>query len=426
MENKKEAQLQSQIKGLSRMLVKSFNYAQADPDTFLQNARKTTETICKFIYNKEIGDEGSKKMMLADYGRALVSQKIIPERIGLLIGTILTYGNYGAHAQDDLSEASHDWIAPCQTALANLSNWFFLDYLKGDIPEELHSSLKMLADKPAEQKSAQSGKRKVRWVAALIIFIVIVALLVGLRIIPNLLLDNAGPVQADDNRMSPAAEQSEAGIITVANEIRKSPDAKRIAVLYFDNSSDAKELDALRKGLADMMITDLSKFYMLQVVEREKLESILKEQDLSNSARFDANTAVKIGKLLGVESILIGGYFELFGSLRLDARIVDVETGKVLKSEGVNGPSDNLYKLEKELVKKIVTSLEVALNENDKTWLEKEQKTSFTLETGILYSNGLDQIDNGNKKDAKVSFEQVLKENPDFEPAHRALEKLSI
>jgi hypothetical protein len=165
MENKKEFQLQSQIKGLSRMLVKSFNYAYADPDTFLQNARKTTETICKFIYNKEIGDEGNKKMMLSDYVRALVSQKIIPECKGLLIGTIQTYGNYGAHAQDDLTEASHDWIAPCQTALANLSNWFFLEYLKGDIPEELNVSLKKLSDKSSVSVSVTPRRRKVLWAA---------------------------------------------------------------------------------------------------------------------------------------------------------------------------------------------------------------------------------------------------------------------
>jgi hypothetical protein len=102
------------IKALSRMLIKSFSYAEADPDTFLLNARKTTETICKFIYNKEIGDESSKKLMLNDLGRVLVNQKVIPERIGILVGTIQTYGNYGSHAQDDLSETSHDWIAPCQ------------------------------------------------------------------------------------------------------------------------------------------------------------------------------------------------------------------------------------------------------------------------------------------------------------------------
>lgn len=96
--------LHEKLSMLSKMLIKSFGYADADPDTFLLNARKTTETICKFIYNKEIGEEDGRKMMLNDYGRALVSKRIIPERIGILIGTIQTYGNYGAHAQDDLTE----------------------------------------------------------------------------------------------------------------------------------------------------------------------------------------------------------------------------------------------------------------------------------------------------------------------------------
>lgn len=53
-------------------------------------------------------------MMLNDFGRALVSKRIIPERIGILIGTIQTYGNYGAHAQDDLTETPREWIAPAK------------------------------------------------------------------------------------------------------------------------------------------------------------------------------------------------------------------------------------------------------------------------------------------------------------------------
>jgi len=138
-ESNKDQQIESleeKVTHLSRMLVKSFGYADQDPDTFLQNARRTTEAICRFMYTKELG-EPKGKMMLNDYGRELLQKKIIPDKIGILIGTIQTYGNYAAHAQDDLSEATREWIAPCQTALASLTNWFFLEYLKGNVPNEL-------------------------------------------------------------------------------------------------------------------------------------------------------------------------------------------------------------------------------------------------------------------------------------------------
>ena len=147
-ETNKDQQIESleeKVTHLSRMLVKSFGYADQDPDTFLQNARRTTEAICRFMYTKELGEPKSR-MMLNDYGRELLQKKIIPDKIGILIGTIQTYGNYAAHAQDDLSEATREWIAPCQTALASLTNWFFLEYLKGNVPNELITPVQSYAE----------------------------------------------------------------------------------------------------------------------------------------------------------------------------------------------------------------------------------------------------------------------------------------
>ncbi len=61
-----------------------------------------------------------------------------------------------------------------------------------------------------------------------------------------------------------------------------------VAISYFDNTSNLKEYDAFSKGLADMLITDLSKVKSLQIVEREKLESLLKEINLGDGGFIDA------------------------------------------------------------------------------------------------------------------------------------------
>ena len=50
-------------------------------------------------------------------------------------------------------------------------------------------------------------------------------------------------------------------------------DTRIVAISYFDNTSGTKEYDPLSKGLADMLITDLSNVKSLKIVEREKLES---------------------------------------------------------------------------------------------------------------------------------------------------------
>lgn len=428
-ENDKDSKienLEEKVSHLSRMLVKSFGYAEQDPDTFLQNARKTTEAICRFIYLKDIG-EPKKKMMLSDYGRELVQKKIVPDRIGILIGTIQTYGNYAAHAQEDLSETTQEWIAPCQSALASLSNWFFLEYLNGKIPNELQSPIQDYADKSPsirlEQKSKKSNK-------AFVYSIGLAAVIITMIFVFKEQLFNKESAVSNTEITAPISTEkgeieNQEEMVENLNNITPNPDAKRIAVWYFDNSSDDRSLDKLKKGLAAMMISDLSKVKMLSVIERDRIQEIIEEQNMNNTKSFDAATASKLGKLLGVEHVLTGAYFELMGSLRIDARIIDVETGKILKSEGIDGPSSDFFALEKKLVWKLLSGLNIDLAVEEKEVVEEGfAKEKISYEASLKYSEGLELMDAGKITEAIQKLEEVLKAQPNFEPAKKALEKL--
>ena len=69
-------------------------------------------------------------------------------------------------------------------------------------------------------------------------------------------------------------------------------ETETVAVSYFDNTSDIEEFNPLSKGLADMLITDLSNIKSINIVEREKLESLLKEIELGDSDFINKETAV--------------------------------------------------------------------------------------------------------------------------------------
>ena len=430
-ENNKDQQIESleeKVTHLSRMLVKSFGYADQDPDTFLQNARRTTEAICRFMYTKELG-EPKGKMMLNDYGRELLQKKIIPDKIGILIGTIQTYGNYAAHAQDDLSEATREWIAPCQTALASLTNWFFLEYLKGNVPNELLTPIQSFAEPTGHghttHSTSASSPKKSNLTPILLVGVAV--LIIGIAAFYFINKSNTTPVKADETPITSSDNvvKQQEDMVNNLNSTAPVANAKRIAILYFDNGSDNAELSRLRKGLADMLISDLSKIKMLNVIERARLEEILKEQKLNNSKEFDASTASKVGKLLGVQYILTGAFFDIMGSMRMDARIIDVETGKIIKSEGIDGPTTTFFDLEKKLVVKIAGGLNVDLADAN-TSTASEKQTSLSYETSLLYSDGLNQLDKGEKAKAIETFKKVLQKNPDFVPAKQALSKLTI
>src|SRR3989442_14685179 len=94
---------------------------------------------------------------------------------------------------------------------------------------------------------------------------------------------------------------------------------KRVAISYFDNNSKDKAWDPIQKGLADMLITDLSQLKSVQIVEREKLNSILDELKLQQSKYIDPATAVKIGRGAGAQYLLTGGYEFDGEAMRIDA-----------------------------------------------------------------------------------------------------------
>jgi len=209
------------------------------------------------------------------------------------------------------------------------------------------------------------------------------------------------------------------------NKRTKDVNAKRLAIIYFDNSGGEPSMDKLKKGLADMLITDLSNVSMLDIVERDKLEAILKEQKLSSSKDFDPNTAAKVGKLLGAEIILTGGYFDMMGSLRIDARFIDVETGKILKSDGVDGATSSFFKIQKQLAWKIINNMDVKISDEEKKELEsKEKSKALSFEDLNQYSTALELYDKGKKADAKKIAEKMAVKYPDFEPVKNLLEKL--
>jgi len=215
------------------------------------------------------------------------------------------------------------------------------------------------------------------------------------------------------SNLTTAAEMS---AIVELNEATEGTPARRVAVLYFDNTGAQEELNAFSKGLAGMLISDLSNIQTLEVLPRDDLEKILAEQEIQSGAAFDPDTAVSVGKLWGAEFIVTGTYFELFGNLRIDARMIDVETGKVRSAEGVTGELKDWAKLEKQLVYLLAKSLGANV-------LDEASRTG-TFDAVKQYSLALAKYDAGEWGEARSILDQVLVESPDFAPAGQLLAKV--
>ncbi len=193
-----------------------------------------------------------------------------------------------------------------------------------------------------------------------------------------------------------------------------------LAILPFENRSiaDRKELDPLREGLADMLITDLSKVVNLKIVERERLQSLLKEMGLAQSGVVDETTAAKVGRIEGAQSILFGSFLKLDKKhMRIDARIIKTETAQLIKADKVEGNPKKLLKMISELALKVAQHLNVSVSALERKKIGEVGKRSW--EALLLYSKGLELEDQGEYKKAYKVFQKALKMDPDFVEAEK-------
>ncbi|HEX3044422.1 MAG TPA: CsgG/HfaB family protein [Bacillota bacterium] len=143
----------------------------------------------------------------------------------------------------------------------------------------------------------------------------------------------------------------------------------KIAVLPFDDGSiqdrwwDEGNWD-VGNGVSDELITELLKTKKFRLIEREQINKILEEQDFGKSERVDTSSAAKIGKVLGVQFLVMGRVTEFslksseFGGLSLskgiglgvknttakvgiDARLVDTSSAEIIASVTGKGNKRN-------------------------------------------------------------------------------------
>src|SRR5579884_3998375 len=152
---------------------------------------------------------------------------------------------------------------------------------------------------------------------------------------------------------------------------------RKVAVLDFNYGTVMTSVQAvfgtnqdIGKGISDMLVNQLVNDGTYRVIERNALDKILKEQNFSNSDRADANTAAKIGRILGVDAIITGditqfgrddqnkniagGALSHWGAkygvggvgtkkakavVEITARLIDVNTAEILASVQGHGES---------------------------------------------------------------------------------------
>ncbi len=250
-----------------------------------------------------------------------------------------------------------------------------------------------------DNKKASSGIRRAVFVIAVIAVIAAISVVVVLYFRqPQPPADHA----TLDKTRAPATEQ--AAII---------PEAKAsIAVLPFDNMSGDPEQEYFSDGISEDIITDLSRLSNLAVISR-------------NSSFTYKGTAVKmqqIGQELGVKYVLEGSIRKAGNRIRINAQLVDANTGHHLWAERYDRELVDVFALQDDITGQIVTALSVKLSDDDKRQIKRTKTGNFEAYDLFLQAQRYDtDFTREGGELAVETYRQVIKLDPNFARAYGAL-----
>jgi TolB-like protein len=199
-----------------------------------------------------------------------------------------------------------------------------------------------------------------------------------------------------------------------------------IAVLPFNNGGSygqgKEDFDALERGIAGMMISELAQNPAARVVEREEIQRLLDEQNLGAQGRVDAATAAKIGKLVGARYMVMGTFVDFYGDFRVDVRLINTETSEIVKTESERMQRDHMFDIIRNIAARLMKDANLPALQRQAS--EQRMGRQVPTEALTYYSRALLYSDHGQKDKAVEMFNRALAIFPDYAEAQEGLQRV--
>ena len=226
---------------------------------------------------------------------------------------------------------------------------------------------------------------------------------------PQLLKNIAEPLRAWRVRLTgqiPSAGQSGSAVSQAQG--LPLPDKPSIAVLPFQNMSGDPEQEYFADGIAEDVLTTLSKIQELMVIAR------------NSSFVFKGQTRDirEIGRTLGVRYVLEGSVRKAGNRVRLAAQLIDSLNGSHVWADRFEGDLDDVFELQDRITQDIVAALEVRLTfgEQGRVW-RKRSGSPLVYEHFLKCRTLYVKFARHTHAQARNEAEQALAINPTYSPA---------
>ena len=183
------------------------------------------------------------------------------------------------------------------------------------------------------------------------------------------------------------------------------PDVPSIAVLAFDNLSGDPKQEYFSDGLSENIITRLTTVSRMLVIARNS----------SFSYKGKGVDVRRIGREMGVRYVLEGSVQKSGRRIRVTAQLIDAATGRHLWAQKYDREMKELFAVQDEITRKVVTELQVKLTMGEMARILARETENVAAHD--LYLHGLRKLVKFNKEEnrqARDLFEQAIALDPNF------------
>jgi TolB-like protein/tetratricopeptide (TPR) repeat protein len=218
-----------------------------------------------------------------------------------------------------------------------------------------------------------------------------------------------------------------------------SPNGKpSVAVMYFQNNTGNAQLNWLRTGLTEMLVTDLSQSPDVEVLGTDRLYQILATLKRQDDPVVSFDTVQEIARRAGVNHVVIGNYMKAGETIRISITLQEAATGRIVSSEKVEALSESdLFATVDDLIRRIKTTFAVSAGHAASTGLiappgqaapleffrDSTEVTTPSIDAYRFYVQGLDLQRRAAQAEAVPLFEKAIAIDKDFA---LALVKLAV
>jgi TolB-like protein len=201
-----------------------------------------------------------------------------------------------------------------------------------------------------------------------------------------------------------------------------------IAVLPFeDRGSYGQDKDVFRGlqlGIPATFAAELSRHPRVRVTDRGRVAQGLQGQNLGPNARVDAATAAKVGSDAGAQYAITGNFADFYGKFRIDARVVDVGNGQILKVISNNDPDLQDRAELSRIIQSLAEKALVAVNLPAAGNAPGARSRSVPTDALTQYSLGLLYESQGDKTKAGEHYQRALTAFPDYSGAREGMQRV--